>query len=257
MTKKDLAESKQNLETAANTCMQTATDHEVSVKGRTEELKVIAEARKILEESTKGAESQSYSMFQFESFTSAHIQLRTRRDLANKEVVTMIQQLAKTQHSAALQQLASRISTVLRYGMSEGEDPFAKVKSLISDMIAKLQKEAEEDATEKAYCDEQMAKTEAKKTELDDDIAKLTSKIDKASADSATLKAEVKDLQAELATLAKEQRDMDKIRAETHSAFVEAKTDLEAGLKGVRSALQMLREYYGSAAFVQQPAVPV
>merc|ERR1719478_238031 len=34
-------------------------------------------------------------------------------------------------------------------------------------MIAKLEKEAESEATEKAYCDEQMAKTQAKKAEMD------------------------------------------------------------------------------------------
>ena len=61
-----------------------------------------------------------------------------------------------------------------------GEDPFAKVKNLISEMIVKLEKEAEAEATEKAYCDEQMSKTEAKKSELENDIAKLTAKIDKA-----------------------------------------------------------------------------
>jgi len=128
---------------------------------------------------------------------------------------------------------------------------------LISDMIAKLTKEAEEDAQEKAYCDEQLAKTETKKSELDDDIAKLTSKIDKASAQSAQRKEEVTVLQAELATLAKEWKEMDRIRAETHADFVQAEKDLSLGLKGVRAALEKLREYYGgAAAMVQQPAMP-
>merc|ERR1719444_165233 len=52
---------------------------------------------------------------------------------------------------------------------------------------------------------------------------------------------------------------MDKIRQESHAAFVQAKKDLEQGLLGVRQALTILREYYGSsAAFVQQtpPAKP-
>jgi len=149
------------------------------------------------------------------------------------------------------------MSTVFRYGSADGEDPFVKIKGLISDMIAKLTKEAEEDAQEKAYCDEQLAKTETKKSELDDDIAKLTSKIDKASAQSAQRKEEVTVLQAELATLAKEWKEMDRIRAETHADFVQAEKDLSLGLKGVRAALEKLREYYGgAAAMVQQPAMP-
>merc|ERR1719183_3437985 len=100
----------------------------------------------------------------------------------------MVKKLARAHHSAALAQLASRIAVVARYGSKSGGDPFGKVRGLINDMIMKLEKEAEAEATEKAYCDEQMTKTEAKKSELDDDIAKLTSKIDKAASRSAALK---------------------------------------------------------------------
>jgi len=34
---------------------------------------------------------------------------------------------------------------------------------MITDMLAKLEQKTKDDATEKAYCDEQMAKTEAKR----------------------------------------------------------------------------------------------
>merc|ERR1719335_2080720 len=136
-------------------------------------------------------------------------------------------------------------------------------------MIMKLEAEAQAAATEKAWCDEQMAKTEIK-SELDEDIAKLTSKIDVASARSASLKASVKELQGELAALAKLQAEMDKIRAETNADYLKAKAELEEGLAGVRKALDLLRSYYGGAAaaamlqngasfgaFMQQPEPPV
>merc|ERR1719461_1792862 len=109
-------------------------------------------------------------------------------------------------------------------------------------MISKLEKEAQSEATEKAYCDEQMSKTEAKKEELEEDTEKLTSKIDKAAAKSASLKADVKELQAELAALAKEQAGMDKIRMEQSANYAKAKTELEAGIAGVRKALGVLRD---------------
>merc|ERR1719195_1346006 len=203
-------------------------------------------------------------MLQLAESRRAGSRLRTRADLANAEVVTLVKRLAQEHHSAALAQLASRIEAVIRYGAADGEDPFAKVKGLISDLIAKLEAEADAEATEKAYCDDQLAKTEAKQTELEDDIAKLTSKINQASAASAALKAEVKQLQADLAEIAKEQAEMDKAREESHAAYVQAKADLELGLKGVREALQMLKGYYGggaAAAMLQsgddQPAPPV
>merc|ERR1719169_199362 len=134
-------------------------------------------------------------------------------------------------------------------------------------MIAKLEKQAEEEATEKAYCDEEMSKTEAKKSELEGVISKLTSKIDLAAAKSAELKGEVKVLGAELAKIAKEQAEMDSIRAEEKAAYDKAKAELSAGIAGVQKALGVLKDYYGGSAallqkaggfdaFMQQPAAP-
>merc|ERR1719424_1149409 len=155
----------------------------------------------------------------------------------------------------------------MKYGSRDGADVFGKVKGLISEMIAKLTKEAEAEATEKAYCDEQMAKTEAKKAELEGDIAKLTAKIDQAASQSAARKGEVKQLEAELAALSKTQAEMDSIRRETHANYETASSELKQGLTGVRKALGVLRDYYGGAsaliqdgasmgAFMQQPAAP-
>jgi len=261
-TVKGLAEDKKALETASTTCMSVAADHEATVKSRTEELTAIATAKKILSETTSGAESQTYSFIQVVS--QAGSRLQTRADLANIEVINLVKKLARDHHSAALAQLASRIGAVIRFGAAAGDDPFAKVKSLISDMISKLETEAKSEATEKDYCDEELAKTEAKKSELDAAITKLTSKIDLAAAKSAGLKEDVKELQAELAKISRQQAEMDKIRADEKAAFDTAKTELEQGIAGVQKALTVLKDYYGASFvqsaknenFMQQPAAP-
>merc|ERR1719226_479533 len=185
ITLKNLKESESQLEETKTTCMQVAADHEVSVASRSEELKVIAEAKKILQESTGGAVEQSYDF----------LQLRSRTDLKRAEVLSAVQRLAKQYHSNALAQLASRIEAVTKLGVASGADPFEKVKGMISDLIAKLEKEAEDAAEEKAYCDDQMAKTKEKKDELEEDLAKLTAKMDKDAATSAALKNDCKELQ--------------------------------------------------------------
>jgi hypothetical protein len=218
-----------------------------------------------LKSTTSGGVTRAYSFLQ----EGSGLRIHTRADLAKSEVLTLIKKLAQQQHSTALAQLSSRIMAVMRYSARSGEGPFEKVKSLINDMLTKLQAEAGSEATEKAFCDEETAKSEAQKDDLDSTISKLTTKIDAAAAKSASLKADVKELSDELAKLAAEEAEMINIRQTTHADYVQAKADYEQGLSGVRQALVALREYYANqedAAFLQgtgkigalmrQPAAP-
>ena len=160
--------------------------------------------------------------------------------------------LARKHKSLKLAQLACKVSTVITYG---GNDVFKQVKEMILKDIKALKKEAEEDATEKAYCDEELAKTEAKKVELDADIEKLVAKIDQATSQSAQLKEEVAEAQESLVAITKGQAEMDTIRQEQNANYKQAKADLEAGVAGVEKALAVLRDYYGgasAAAMIQQ-----
>jgi len=263
VTTKDLAGAQEELAKVKSGCMITAADHEATIAAREEELKVIAEATKTLKETTSGAAGQTYSLLQVSTTARSHMELK------RKQIVTAIKRIAKQEHSSALAQLASRIGVVMQYSSANNGDVFGKVKGLVVDMITKLEREAEDEATEKAYCDEEMAKTEAKKSELDDALSKLTTKIDQAAAKSVALKGEVKESQGELAALAKEQAELDQIRSEQHADYVAAKKTLEDGLSGVQAALETLREYYGNGdaslvqddaqsftAFMQQPAAP-
>merc|ERR1719473_2375560 len=147
--------------------MIKAQDFEAETASRGEELKAIAEAKKVITEMTGGATGQTYSFLQVTTYS----RLRTRADLANFEAVKYIQKLSESMHSSALAQLANRMAAAARMGAAAGEDPFAKVKGLISDMIEQLLKEAEEEAGHKAYCDKEMTETKAKKEELNDEIA--------------------------------------------------------------------------------------
>jgi hypothetical protein len=125
-----------------------------------------------------------------------------------------------------------------------GGDVFAKVKGLISDMIQKLQEEAEADATKKAWCDKEMAENAEKKEDKSAELAKLNTAIEQKSAQSAKLKEEVATLQKELAALANEQAQMDKLRQAEKAAYEKNKPEMEKGLEGITMALKVLKEYY-------------
>jgi len=242
VTNKDLAEDIKQLADTHHECMTKAQDFEAETQSRAEELKTLAKAKKIIAEATGGAAAQTYSFMQLESSS----RLTTRADLANFEAVKFVQKLADDMKSAALAQLANRMNTAARLGAAAGEDPFAKVKGLISEMIERLLKEAEEDAAHKGYCDKEMSETKAKKEELTDSIEALTTKIDKMSADSATLKEEVATLSKELSDLATSQAEMDKVRDEEKAAYDVNKKEMEDGLEGVKLALKVLRDHYNT-----------
>jgi len=156
--------------------------------------------------------------------------------------VRFVRDLAQKQKSTVLTQLASRMLTATRHGSQD--DIFAKVKSLISDLIEKLNQEAEADATEKAFCDKEMAETETKKADKEAAIEKLSTAIDSMTAKSAKLKEEVATLQKELAALARAQAEMDKLRAEEKAAFDVNSAEMKKGVEGVKLALKVLNEYY-------------
>merc|ERR1719161_562386 len=107
-----------------------------------------------------------------------------------------------------------------------GEDPFAKIKGLISEMIEKLEADAAKEAGHKAFCDKEMSETKAKKEEKESDLDTLGTKIDKATSKIA------------------KQKEADEIRMAEKEAWAAAKADYESGVEGVGMALQVLRDYY-------------
>jgi len=245
-------------------CMQTANDHEAAVMSRDAELKVIAKAIEVLDTMTDGAAAQTYAFLQ--EGLAMNQRRKTTADLAHFEVISLVKYMAKINHSTELVQLASQIAAVIRYGVGNGDDPFAKIKALIMDLITKLERETAKDASEKTYCEAQLAETGQKENDLEDQLKRLVTEIDQASADSASLKEDVRCIQEELVNIAKEQAEMDKVREDEKVAFEKAKADLELGIEGVRKALSMLRDYYGSkdnspsaalfAQFMKQPTPP-
>merc|ERR1719198_2239760 len=115
-------------------------------------------------------------------------------------------------------------------------------------MISTLDAEAEEDATQKAYCDKEMSETNAKRDELTTESDSLSTKINQDKAASAKLKEEVATLQNELAKMAKAKAEADQLRATEKAAFEKNSAELSQGIKGVQMALKVLKDYYAQDA---------
>jgi len=242
-----LAEDVKLLGTLHQDCMKGAETFEAETKSRGEELAALATAKKVIAETTSGAADQSYGLNQVSLLQISR--LASGADLANFEAVRFVRDLARKQNSASLAQLASKMAQAMRFGSQSGtSDPFAKVKDLIRNMIEKLLQEGEADATEKAFCDKEMAETETKKADKEASIQKLSTQIDSMTAKSSRLKGEVAALQKELAELARTQAEMDKLRAAEKAAYDTNSAEMSKGIDGVKLALKVLREYYSKDA---------
>merc|ERR1719258_389719 len=158
VTSKDLAEDETTLSTLHQDCMTGADDFQAETKSRGEELKALATAKKVLQEAIGGAAAQTYSFVQVRSSSS----LSTGVDLANFEAVRFVRDLARKENSVELAQLAPRMASAMKFASAGGADPFSKVKTLITDMIAKLEQDAQGDASHKAYCDKETSEANAK-----------------------------------------------------------------------------------------------
>jgi len=232
VTSKGLAEDTKALAELHHNCMTKASDFEAETTSRGEELKALATAKKIIIEATSLAQV---------SF------IQTSARSGDSEAVRFVRHLAQKQSSSLLAQLASRMASEIRFGSGSQDDIFAKIKGLITDMVAKLEAEAEADATKKAYCDKELAETNQKKDDKTAEIEKLSAKIEQQAAQAAKLKGEIATLESELAALIRAQATMDKIRAEEKAAWEVNSAETEKGLNGIKLALKVLNEYYAKA----------
>merc|ERR1719215_2124815 len=160
ITSTNLKEDGTALSELHHQCLTKAQDYESETKSRGEELKALATAKAAIEESTSGAADLSYGLNQ--------VSFMQYSGSSAMRAVHFVRDLARKQHTPALAQLAARMASVVR----SNDDPFAKVKSLISDMIETLEAEAGKDAAEKAYCDKELAETNAKKDDKTTEIRK-------------------------------------------------------------------------------------
>merc|ERR1719487_2755195 len=118
-------------------------------------------------------------------------------------------------------------------------------------MIAKLVQEAQEEATQKAFCDEEMGKSKKAAAEKGLTLDKLQSRLDKASARKAELEQAIKDLEAEIAELDAGTAEATKIRNEENASYLKASKDYGDAAAATEKAITILKDFYDNAFLLQ------
>jgi len=126
------------------------------------------------------------------------------------------------------------------------QDPMAQVKGLLTNLIAKLEKEAKEAADLHAFCKAEKEKTSAAIKKKTATLDELDARTEKASTKKETLEENIADLTEELAEMAKSEAEATKLRNEEHANFVKVTTDFTGAAEAVDDAIDALKEFYGS-----------
>jgi hypothetical protein len=232
-TKETLAADEKYLAGLKQDCSTKAKEWAMRQKQAGEETAAIEKAKEVLAEGVK-VFLQTSTKIRKSSVDEALYDTRT-------QVVRVLTKISKKAHSYKLMQLVA----------SARSDPFGKIRGLIEDMIAKLTKEAAEEADQKSFCDEEIGESKAKQADLSGKLDKTAARIAKADAGKAKLLEEIKTLEAEVAEIDAGQAEATKLRAESHEEYLKASTDFKDSAAAVAKAIGVLSDYYNPATFVQ------
>jgi len=233
-TEKSKAADEEYASTLKTDCELKASEWEARQKSATDEMAAVAKAKDILLGGVKAfIQTRSQMRRQSQDDDEESDATATIRE----KVVTVLSKLAADHHSFALNQVAS----VAR------SDPFVKIRGLIESMIAKLVKEAQEEATREAWCQEETGKSKKSQEEKTLTLDKLNARIDGATSTIAELEEAIKTLESEVAEIDASQAEATALRNEEHGDYLKASKDFKDSAEAVARAIEVLKNFYSGA----------
>jgi predicted nucleic acid-binding Zn-ribbon protein len=224
-------------------CMEKASDFETASAERTEEVKTLMMAKKILLNQGKPALVQQPASF---------LQMKTQVKVAasNNASPFYTRQLAAANFlrnfdpdSWVLTQVSDKVLA----------DPFAKVKDMLYGMIEKLEKEQAAESEHKAWCDKEMSKTTKQEKSKSSRLNEVTIRKEKAVAEITKLGEDLLTLQDDIQKLDEAVKESTKLRNNGAEEWAEESAEYKAGQEACAAAIKVLNNYYGSKkdAFLQ------
>lgn len=159
-------------------------------------------------------------------------------DDGRKTIINLLRNEGKHLQSAMLTSLASQIA----------EDPFAKVKTLLEELIERLLKQASNEATQKGWCDKSMNAASQRRDFAAEEIRELNGNMAELEALRDRLGEEIVVLVSEVERLEKEQTNANADRAAEKIENAATLAEAQAGKEAVEEAIQLLDRFYKTAA---------
>jgi len=227
------------------TCAQKASDFEQRQELRGEEIEAVEKAKEILSSgSVSGAADK-------------HLPALVQKSKAGKKVLAQLRKgndAAKNPNQVRLakwlKQEGARINSKVLVALSlrVAYDPFASVKKMIKELIDKLLTEANEEAEQKGFCDQELATNEQTRTEKTEAVDLLNSEIDELSATIGQLTEEISQLTQAVAASDSAAAEATDIREKESEKNAETIDDAKKAQEAVAQALTVLKDFYDNAA---------
>jgi chromosome segregation ATPase len=231
-TKKTLADDEKYLLELKQSCSLKAEEWGQRQKDAASEMAAIAKAKEVLESGVK-------------VFLQVSSKAKVKDDKRDR-LLAVLAGISKKDKSYLFSQLSSEAR----------EGPFDKITGLIESMIARLEKEAAEEADAKSFCDAETKKSKAKQAELTASSDKHAVRIEKTTAKIAQLKEQIKLLQEQTAEMDAAQAEATALRTEEHEEYLKASKEYKDSADAVSNAIAVLEAYYSGASFVQSRQAP-
>jgi len=165
----------------------------------------------------------------------------TAGDDAREKAATILRKLGHKFNSFGLLQAAS----------SAQEDPFGKVRGLISDMIMKLEKQAADEASKEGKCKADIANGTRDVKVKTEQMNKVATRLDSSQAKYAQLGSEVSALNEELKELNTNMQAWTRIRNEEKADSDAVVKNAAESIEALSAAITTLTEFYGAPALLQ------
>jgi hypothetical protein len=231
-------EDEKYLADLTSTCKSKASDFESRQQLRAEEITAIEKAIEILSSNAVSGNAEKYlpTMLQKKSATLAQLRADGRSP-SQSNAALYLQQKAKALNSRVLSALAEHVA----------DDPFAKVKKMIKDLIVRLMEEANEEAEHKGWCDTELSTNEQTRKEKTEAVEMLHAEIDELQASIAQLMEDVSSLSKAVAELDAAMAKATTMRQKEKEENTVTIKDAQDAQTAVAQALVVLKEFYAKA----------
>lgn len=246
--KADLADVQDNLKADTKTlsdtdsaCKTKAREWEERSKVRAAEIDAIKAAIKILGKAT-GVRTEAPARAGLPA-SPVLLQISDPR----REALNLIRAEARATRSGTLKKMAQLLAAHIN-------DPFKQVNNMIEKMIFHLKDEQNDEDNHKAWCDQEIDKSNTSRMQKEEKIDELSTKIDAATASIAELVSEIaaaREMIEKINTFMTEATELRKSEKKENKAAIE---DAQQAQSALANAIAVLTEFYKGSGMVEKEA---